>query len=171
MAVKNRNNIDLPIPTLNEIELTIADFYDIRKNIIIPNISYGFDYMHECDIFILKPSGYCTEIEIKRSISDLKADFKKKHTHKDNRIKNFYYCIPEQLIEKALEIIPKDAGILECYFSGKLRCRIYRESVSNKEARKLTEDEKVKLMRLAYMRIWSMKKKLARLENVSNKSI
>jgi hypothetical protein len=32
MAVKNRNSVDTPIPTLNEIELTIADFYDIRKN-------------------------------------------------------------------------------------------------------------------------------------------
>ena len=165
MGVRIRNKIDKPIPTLNEIELALADFYDVRKNIIIPNISYGFDEMHECDLFILKPSGYCTEIEIKRSISDLKADFKKKHVHNDNRIKNFYYCIPEQLIEKALEIIPKDVGIIECYFSSRLRCRIYRESISNKDARKLTEDEKTKLMRLAYMRIWSMKKKFARLEN------
>ena len=35
-----------------EIELAIAKYFDIRKNIIIPNISYGFN-IHECDLFIM----------------------------------------------------------------------------------------------------------------------
>ena len=48
------------------------------------------------------------EVEVKISISDLRADFKK-HKQKSNYHKNkanyFYFCFPKNLLEKALPII------------------------------------------------------------------
>ena len=60
---------------------------------------------HECDILTVSPSYWATEVEIKISLSDLKADFKKKHNHLSNAIKYFYYCIPEHLLQKSLNIV------------------------------------------------------------------
>ena len=79
MAIKGRRNsnakkINITLP---EIELAIAKYYGTREHIIVPNISWGFDYMHECDMFIIKKSGYAVEVEIKRSKNDLINDFKK----------------------------------------------------------------------------------------------
>jgi hypothetical protein len=104
-----------PIKTI-DIEVAIAKYYGVRKNIIVPNISWGFHWMHECDMFIVTKAGIATEIEIKISKSDLLADFKKGHDHKDRagRITYFYYAMPETLYEKCKDIIPKEAGILTC---------------------------------------------------------
>lgn len=54
-----------------EIETAIAMKLDIRKHIIVPNISWGAG-LHECDLLVINKSGYATEIEIKISKSDLK---------------------------------------------------------------------------------------------------
>lgn len=63
--------------SLIEMEVAIAEMFGIRTHIIVPNISWGLRGMHEMDLAIIFRSGYLKEIEIKRSIQDLKADFKK----------------------------------------------------------------------------------------------
>ena len=142
-----------------EIELAIAKYFDIRKNIVIPNISFGFN-IHECDLFIIKPSGYVVEVEIKRSISDLKADFKKKHKHEDERIKELFFAVPDELYEKCKDLIPEDAGILVFYeFENKCYVRLKR-AAKKTSGRKLTDMEKMKVMRLGCLRIWSLKEKI-----------
>lgn len=148
-------------------ELAIAKYFEIRQNVIVPNISWGFG-MHECDLFILKKSGYAVEVEIKRSKSDLLADFKKAHHHHDekNRISELYYALPEELYEKCEEFIPENAGIIVCY-----RCinykketvivaRVKRKAKKVKGARKLTIEEQFKVARLGCLRIWSLKQKI-----------
>ena len=74
--------------TLFEIEEAVARYYDYRSHIIVPNVSWGWD-IHECDLIVVRPSGYAIEIEIKRSRADIKADGDKRHGHVDrqNRIK------------------------------------------------------------------------------------
>ena len=47
-----------------------------RYELLVPNIHFC-DQGGEMDIFCLRPSGFIDEIEIKLSISDFKADFKK----------------------------------------------------------------------------------------------
>lgn len=151
-------------------ELAIATKFGIRTNIIVPNLSWGLPGMHECDLFILKMSGYGVEVEIKRSKSDLLADFKKSHNHKDrfNRIKEFYYAFPESMLKTCEESIPKDAGIIVCRRSdwGKklVYASFHRAATPIKTARKLTPEEQFKIARLAAMRIWGLKNKIIQLQ-------
>ena len=65
----------------------LSPFY-IRSHIVVPNVSYGLGFNHELDLLsISTPAHIGTEIEIKVSVSDLKRDAKKKHPHKDHRIR------------------------------------------------------------------------------------
>ena len=153
--------------TLYEIELAVANMYGIRTHIIVPNVSWGFE-IHECDLLVVRPTGYMVEVEIKRSRADIKKDGEKRHGHVDRhgRIKELYFAIPESL-EKHKDLIPERAGIIICRrtFEGWLRARIDRKAKINKYARKLTDAEKYQLTRLGMMRIWGLK------ETIINKQI
>lgn len=95
--------------TLYEIEIALSksDAFNFVRNIIAFNVNGMSDSLsiwHECDMLVLSKSGYLTEIEIKRSWTDLLADFKKKHTHEGRGIiKYFYYCVPECLLEQVYD--------------------------------------------------------------------
>jgi hypothetical protein len=152
--------------SLIEIEIALSNFFDYRKSIIVPNISWGFD-IHECDLFIIKSSGYAIEIEIKRSLQDLKNDANKKHDHSDNRIREFYFAIPIELYDSCKDLIPKHAGIITIGKTeyGKIyRANIERSATINKTSRKLTLEEQLKVARLGTLRIWNLKKKLVCLQ-------
>lgn len=146
--------------SITEIELAVAKKFGIRQNIIVPNISWGFN-LHECDVFILRKTGYAVEVEIKRTKNDLLNDFKKKHGHKSNKIKELYYAIPSKDVNDWSKYIPKHAGILlyekinDC-----VRISYKRYAKRNKEARKLTLKEQLNVSRLGCMRIWSLKETL-----------
>jgi hypothetical protein len=148
-------------------ELAIAKYFGIRKHIIVPNISWGFG-MHECDLFLIKKTGVAVEVEIKRSKSDLLADFKKRHNHEDrqNRITELYYALPEELYEGCKDLIPVNAGIIVCYrytnYKKELtiQATIKRTPKRIKGARKLTQEEQLKVARLGCMRIWTLKQKI-----------
>ena len=92
--------------SLAKIEHSVLRWFDApSRNKFIKNLSYGL-LNHECDVVIVSKSKYLTEIEIKRSFSDFLADFKKKHHHDDDcRIKNFYYCLPESIVDKAMAVL------------------------------------------------------------------
>jgi len=148
-------------------EVAISKYLGIRKHVIVPNISWGLPGMHECDIFAVKKTGYCIEIEIKRSKSDLLADFKKNHDHSDKRIKEFYYALPENLLKTCEELIPKHAGIIVCRRSEwgekKVYANSHRNCTPNKGSRKLTAEEQLKVASLGCMRIWSLKEKIIKM--------
>jgi hypothetical protein len=155
-----------PLTTI-EMEVAIAKYFGIRQHIIVPNISWGFG-MHECDLFIIKKTGIAVEVEIKRSKSDLLADFKKGHNHYDRqkRITEFYFAFPESIYEKCKDLIPEGAGIITCYrwIDYKDRDQVgthtKRQPMRIKGARKLTEKEQLKIASLGTMRIWSLKEKI-----------
>ena len=155
-----------PIPLI-EMEVSIMKMFGIRQNIIVPNISWGFN-IHEMDLAVVTKSGYLKEIEIKRSISDLKADFKKSHHHKSDRICKMYYAIPEELLENSLQLIPNDCGIILCYRLNNnqrniIRAKIHREAKLRKNSRKLTLEEQFKIARLGCLRILTLKEKILKL--------
>lgn len=148
-------------------ELAIAKYFGIRKHIIVPNISWGFG-MHECDLFLIKKTGVAVEVEIKRSKSDLLADFKKRHNHEDrqNRITELYYALPEELYESCKDLIPVNAGIIVCYRYTNYKKELTIQATTKrtpkriKGARKLTTEEQLKVARLGCMRIWTLKQKI-----------
>lgn len=151
----------------------------VRNDIIIPNLSWGL-LNHEADLAIINKSGYLTEIEIKRSIEDLRADFKKDIFHNDEKVYRFYYCLPKSIREKALELFQaewKKIGLLynhESEFENRVT-QFYPaviwydergylsyepKKLSNRSgARKLFLEERLTVARLASCRYWDMRKK------------
>lgn len=110
-----------PILTSNIVEIAVANLFGYRRFAIVPNVSWGWLLPYEADMIIVDRSTYkVTEVEIKVSLSDLKADFgKKKHRLgvdgswiPPDRVGRLYYCVPEGMLEKAKQLIPEHFGII-----------------------------------------------------------
>lgn len=157
-----------------DMEVELSKFLNYRVNLVVPNVSWGM-FSHECDLIRLTPAGYCSEIEIKVSLSDLKKDKTKRHNHMDggvygygtNKIKYLYFAIPEYL-EPHIEHIPERAGILilrEVYHKYYDETRRHVEEIRAPKIQsnyKFSEKERIKLLSLMAMRIWGLKRKLAK---------
>lgn len=166
-----------------EIEFAVATMFDYRKNIIVSNLSWGVN-CHECDLFIMNKKGYATEVKIKVTLSDLKADSKKSHNHFDKRIKYLYYAIPEYLYDKAIDLIPYYAGIIVCkeikYFINHpsknhhtIVATIKRKAIQRSNEQ-LTLQQMYDVARLGSMRAWkiiSLQRELDRLKNLIKSDI
>lgn len=161
--------------TTSEMEKLIYLYFQESSLVIVPKISGNNWWLdtesdpitwknivnHECDMLIVSKKCYLTEVEIKISLSDLKADFKKKHQHKDKNIKNFYYAFPEEMKEKAIELIPEEAGILiavkkhlnDGYEYREIKC--YRKPKINKLAKPINDKVLSMIYRLGYLRYWN----------------
>lgn len=150
-----------PVLSYHDIEVSIAKYYGVRQHIIVPNcyINFGTSADHECDLIVIKRSGYAEEIEIKMSKSDLKADFKKKHGHIDERLQHLFYAMPVELYEQCKDLIPEYAGVLT--ITKYDDCAVTRcvKAAPKKQCRKLTETEQLKIARLGVMRVWNLKSK------------
>lgn len=167
-----------------DIECELATrYFDERQDLIVPNVSWGYNGFNECDLLICTKAGYLIEVEIKISRSDLKADQKKKHKHNRSSVKEFYFAIPSTM-EKDINLIPEDAGIIlvypeeEGYWANyyhppifiRTKPKLLREAVINKNAKPIDINEKYKLARLGALRIWKLKKKILKLQQVKQKN-
>jgi len=130
---------------------------------MLPN--YTPPQWYECDLFVATKNGYSIEYEIKLSIADFKADFRKWAKHRrlldpacghPFRPTRFYYVVPEALITK--DAIPDYAGLL---YIAKVNSGWRRFVVQEKKrAPRLTRDKTPELtvqnMRdAAYYRFWN----------------
>lgn len=138
----------------SEIELAVAEYFGVRRNIIVPNVGWGL-YLHECDLLILSKSRYAYEIEIKTSKLDLKRDSKKRHGHLSRKIKGLYFAIPEKL-RSHMGLIPERAGIIVVNRNGQVEK--LREAEFNCNVGKFEQHEALKLAHLGSMRIWALKR-------------
>lgn len=175
-----QNNLPamLKVKTCLEMEISLMEKFNIRVNLIVPNVSWGMG-LHECDLLILRKSGIATEIEIKVSKADIKKDKTKKHDHTHKLIKNLYFAVPEHLKDFALEHIPEKAGLITVSkYEGRIYCthtkktkaddryvvETVRPCIPNKNSIKWTDDQKSKLQRLAAMRVLTLKKNVFKLK-------
>jgi len=141
-----------------DIETAVANYFNIRTNLIVPNISWGM-FLHECDLLVVTPAGFAWEIEIKVTRADLIKDKDKHHGHYNRKIKDLYFAIPDYL-EYCIEYIPDRAGII--IVNERLRCKTVRRPILNKNPYKFSIEERYKVARLGSMRIWGLKKKLTK---------
>ena len=155
--------------TVEEIQWNVANFLaNFRTDIIIPNLSWGM-LNYEADLIIISKSHYMTEVEIKRSLSDLKADFKKDVLHNDERVRDLYYALPASIEEKAMEFFkqPEISEKIRKMYNDYRRCcpaiLWYDENGTIKKnnhwpytgkGRKLFLEEVVKVSRLISIRYW-----------------
>lgn len=148
-----------------EMEEAVARLYGVRQHIIVPNVSWGLR-LHECDLLVIRQSGYAIEVEIKTTIADLKKDAEKRHGHISNKIKELYFAIPKSLYEKALPLIPDKAGIIVVskeetkWWGIEVKASFQRPAIKNRFAIPLTDAEQFTAARLGCMRIWGLKEKL-----------
>lgn len=151
--------------SVHEIEYGLCRYYGIRKYIIVPNVSWGFFAEHEADLVVITQAGYLTEIEIKRSWRDFLEDFKKNSYHNDNRIAEFYYCVPECMAGACKDYLYADPSIEARY--GKIGLLSFDERgdirfVRNGRKRnplKLTAEEVLSVARLGVLRFWDVRHK------------
>ena len=185
------------ILTLEQIEYLLVGFADspfyIRKNIVVPNCNWGF-LNHEADLLVLSKAGYLTEVEIKRTWSDFKADFDKKHDHYDKKLSHFYYAVPLSIGEKVFNWLYEGTYWPHQYSSIRYTqfdvtgftknnphgCGLILYSdpdayhprgnigipvhASRMGNYKVSKDEELQLLRLLGMRVWALKDKVAKLQ-------
>ena len=138
-----------------DIEIAVSLWFGVRQHIIVPNVSWGFNGIHELDLAVLTKAGYLSEVEIKISKSDLKKDKYKKHGHKSKWIKKLWFAVPEKLGEFALTEIPERSGLL--VIGDNRRVVQVKHPVVNKECRKLECKDQLAIARLGCMRITGLK--------------
>lgn len=141
-------------------EVAVAMLLNYRVYTIVPNVSWGLGLAHECDLLALDKQGRFTEIEIKISKSDLKADFAKWHGHKSKIISRLVYAVPIELLELAESLVPKGAGIITVDYSeyGGFRAKWQRQCRHNEN--RPSQNQIKTFMELGCMRIWSLKSAL-----------
>jgi len=150
-------------------EMYVALYDYITSKLIVPNVTIPF-LNYESDILYVTNSDYLNEIEIKVSLSDIKADLKKKHNHDDPKVRNVFFAIPNELYDKAKKFIPIEYGILlvdkithkytDYLISGYSVYKV-RNPKTRKEVGKLTRDEKYNLARIGSMKIlWKQRRDL-----------
>lgn len=133
---------------------------------MLPNLSYGLlDY--EADFVVLSKSGYLTEVEIKRSWEDFKADFKKLHRHDAEQVYYFYYCVPESIYDKVIEFLKAKYGdnvhtpaVLYYTEQGQVVRTGFGFPYNEGKHRKLFIEEQLKIVRLASLRYWNLLEKI-----------
>ena len=151
--------------TVDEIQLALhnSGIWNKRQDIFVPNLSFGL-LNHEADLVILTKSGYLTEVEIKRSWEDFKADFKKDHEHKDEHVYYFYYCVPESIKDRVVSFLEERKGNTlrpaVLYYTEEGEIIRMPGGWVRAGGRKLFLEEQLTVARLGCMRVWNLKEKL-----------
>ena len=100
------------MPNALDVELAVVASLHIRKNLVVPNVSWGLLHGQEADLLVVYPSNWMHEIEIKVTSQDIKADKGKRKWvigWQDPRIHQFWFAVPEALQDHP--DIPEHAGI------------------------------------------------------------
>jgi len=148
--------------------LALAKKLDIRRNLVVPNVYWGFFKRREADLLVITKAKYCYEIEIKNSFQDFKREFDKQplpadRFANDDRLKKKIFVLPRHIYkrhaEEMLDLLPAYAGLWT--LDGRGHWEEVVRPPNKKKARKLTETEYLQLLRLAYLRTWSLKRKIA----------
>lgn len=155
----------MPKYTAADIELCVATHFNPRQFRLCPNISWGFTAIghREVDLLVVPESRWCYEVEIKVTRADIKADLKKQHAHSGSVIRKAWFAVPSELADDPA--IPDYCGVLACSMTEGCRCHEVRGPKINKEARKLRDDEYLKLMELMTYRVWALKRHMLMLRN------
>lgn len=135
-----------------------------KSNICIPNVlMYTYPGYYEADLIMISKSDYVTEVEIKVTIMDFQADFRKKRQHCSPEVRRLYYAFPERIYKRnEAEIRPllEEIGagiILVTLTPNGLMPSIELEPSKIRSNVKLTLERKMELMKLGCMKWFTRK--------------
>lgn len=130
----------------------LMSYFDWQQNECFPNVCC---FPWESDLLVVSPSGYVSEIEVKCSIADWRADAKKtKFVDPQTRflfsrkVRRFYYAVPEKLLAQRPDI-PRGTGLLS--FNGR-RFDLVEDAQQRQGAEKIDDRTLFKLRRSIYFR-------------------
>lgn len=141
----------------------VMQFFPPRRYFVVPNVSYGWGLSYEADVIAISPSGWASEVEVKTSAADLKADcLKAKHRRISLRIRNMWYCVPEDSVTLALDpaYVGLECGVMTWRFDvirDKISCCVMRKPKANPAALKCTPQQIQDLLRLGTLRYWDLR--------------
>lgn len=108
----------------NELQRSFVISYMWSKQrycFVAPNCYLGPADFSEHDLICIRRSGFIDEVEIKRTVSDFHADFKKTARHGQNKhvalangltpMNYFWFLMTEELADKVIDEVPDHAGI------------------------------------------------------------
>lgn len=146
-----------------EIEIACAAHFNSRINVIVPNVSWGLGLRYEADLLVLRPSGYCDEVEIKCTRSDIIRDLSKQHNHDYRYVRLVWFAVPAHLA--TCDKIPDYAGILSLSRAyGRVHVTTIRSAkLRRKNPERMPDKIVMKLLRLASMRVWTLKERMENL--------
>lgn len=158
--------------------------FSVRRQIIVPNVGEGLG-IWEADLAVLYPSLWLEEVEIKISCSDFRKEFKTKAAkHRQlvrgvpdfawnkarrdfdedfskplaHKTRRFWFAMPIELAQRLLPEVPAYCGLLGVgATSWGHTVHVLQQAPTLKMARKLTEEERGKLLRLGYLRYWDLR--------------
>ena len=105
----------------------------------------------EPDVLGVTQGRYLIEIEVKRSASDFRADFKKHHRvnrelYLPQQARQLYYLMPDDLAVKLVDEIPPWAGLMAPHLN-QYTVEVLKDAPVNKESKRLAIKECVKMAR------------------------
>lgn len=142
-----------------------APFY-CRRWIVVPNVSWGL-LPYEADLLAVSKSHYATEIEIKVSLYDFRADQRKygkfggMTAFQRGRVHKFFYAVPESIGDRVA------AELAQCEHRGFAGLYVVTEDRHGRRQAKLMRPAKpitaaplsdadvLKVARLGVMRYWT----------------
>lgn len=139
--------------------IQLLKHFDWERNECFPNVMV---FPWESDLLVVTSSGFVTEIEVKCSMSDWKADMAKskfKDPHQrglfQRSIKRFFYAVPAPLYAKFLAApfdLPAGAGVLVHGTWGSAKFMEKHPAGTNVMAKSLPEKDRHRLQRSVYFR-------------------
>jgi hypothetical protein len=149
-----------------QIQQWLFSEYASRSAAIIPNFTPARWY--ECDLFQVTRSLYWVEFEIKISVADFRADFRKGYKHRDlanggpKIPRRFWYVMPVEIADKVQDEIPEYAGLIAVdgaaqYSNQLLQTRIKAPTL---KSQKISERQLQRLYERFYWRYWYQRQRI-----------
>lgn len=120
-----------------------------------------FGYFGRPDVLGILGSGHRIEVEIKRTMSDFRANAKKWHVvGRENLLRkwprNFYFCVPGELLERVQVELPDYAGLL---YQNDFDLAVAKIAPTNNSAEKISLKTLPKLARCVGNQIYASERK------------
>lgn len=97
-----------------EIEIALLQHFSQMPYLLTCTYFSGY----ESDFIFINGNDHITDVEIKITLSDFKKEFKKKKIHTffnsiaQNKIKHYYFAVPDYLYPKIKDLVPDWAGVI-----------------------------------------------------------